>query len=150
MGACPRTHPSRHIKTGTRWGAGMPLIASKLEREHDEEGISPPRRVQMGQRDEEGGLPLLIASELEWKHDEEGYIPFSPCQNGTTRQGGASPLLIVSELEWKHDEEGYIPPRHVEMGTTRQGGVSPSLSHPNGNKNAMGRVCPLPVASKWE
>ena len=73
--------PSHHVRIGieTRRGGVYPLLAvSKWDNTNwngntTRRGISPPRRVKMGQR------------------DEEGYIPPRHVETGTTRRGGVYP-----------------------------------------------------------
>jgi len=65
---------------------------SKEER-HDEEGHTPPQRVENKTKTQQGGgMPLSAMSKEEW-HNEEGYM-----------------TLLVASKQQKRNEEGHNPP----------------------------------------
>ena len=139
----------------------MPLVASKLEWEHDEEGISPPRRVKMGQHDKEGQAPSLSRPNWNGNTTRRGIslLAVSKWDNATrrgkppphrvrigmeTRRGG---YILLAMSKWDNATRRGKPPPHrvrTEM-ETRRGGVYPSSPCRNRN-NVTRRDLPLLVA----
>ena len=128
----------------------MPLVMSKLGREHDEEGISPPRRVQMGQRDEEGQAPS--SSRPNWNRNttRRGYTPPRCVKTGQRDEEGQAPS--PSHPNWNRNttRRGISPSHRVKMGQRDKEGQAPSSSRLNWNGNTTRRGKPLLVTSKWE
>jgi len=76
------------------------------EREHDGEGTSPPRHVEIATTRRRG---LLVASKREEEHDEEGQGPPRHIEKerrtrwgiATTRRGGCPPPRCVIGTTWE-------------------------------------------------